>query len=194
MFRRPAILRPFFPGGRTGMQFTIVSVILWLGAITAVGTAIGGTHMDSEQFTRIIVTAAYITFFLVSYALVGFWLSTTKLPQWGARVMLLVILLCNVLVPWLAATIIMTGTAGYSHSDYWKTPLHYISPIGAGHAIAVIEDMNWIAVSFAFHLMVIFVFGLIAFDRSRRVRRKQLDAVRSTPLRRPEAEMATAEA
>ena len=185
MFRYPAILRPFFPGGRTGMQFTIVSIVVWVGAALAVGLAFGGGVLKDEQRVTIILSALYAALFVISYALIGFWLSTTKLPQWGARLMLFVILLCQTLVPFIAA-VIFTISPGH-HADHFKNPLLYVSPIGGIHALSDSDYTAWIAVTFGFHLMVIIIFGIIAVGRSRRIRSEQLETVRAMPLPEPSA-------
>ncbi len=190
MFRYPAILRPFFPGGRTGMQFTIISIVVWVGAALAVGLAFGGGVLKDEQRVTIIFAALYAALFVISYALIGFWLSTTKLPQWGARLMLFVILLCHTLVPFIAAVIFASGPG--HHADHLKNPLLYISPIGGIHALSDSSYTAWIAVTFGFHLAVIITFGNIAVDRSRRIQSEQLETVQAMPLRPPAAEMAQA--
>ncbi len=186
MYKLPSLVRIFFPGGRAGLQFTILSILFWFGLILIVSLGAFGGHIDKKEKATLIYAVTYAALFLISYALIGFCLSTTKMPQWGARMVLLAILFCNVCLPPFLMLITTSFDGGYV--DYGDNLLQYFSPIGAISALSDDRHLAKIAVSYFFHMILILVFGVIALARSAEVRRLQLAAMDAMPLKPPSPE------
>jgi ABC-type transport system involved in multi-copper enzyme maturation permease subunit len=186
MYKLPSLVRIFFPGGRTGLQFTILSIFFWFGLILIVSLGAFGGHMDSKEKATLGHAVTFAVLFLISYALIGFCLSTTKMPQWGARMVLLAILFCNVCLPPFLMLITTSFDEGYV--DYGDNLLQYFSPIGAINALSNDRHLAKIAVSYIFHMVIIIVFSVIALARSAGVRRLQLATMDAMPLKPPSPE------
>jgi ABC-type transport system involved in multi-copper enzyme maturation permease subunit len=183
MYNKPRPLRLFYPGGRTGVQFTIAAVAVWYGLILALGVfpSMDSLSHDAHMAT-VLAAMAYAAAFLVSYALIGFLLSTTSLPQWSSRTILFAILLSNMILPWFVALMTSIGETGRSVQD---SGVVYISPVGAMGALNRSPDskeFGWIAVSIIFHVAIVVVLGAIAIARAAVIRDRHMKAMAAMPL------------
>jgi ABC-type transport system involved in multi-copper enzyme maturation permease subunit len=180
MYGLPFPLRMYYPGGRSGVQFTIISVCVWFGLIMTAGMLFG---LRPDDWDVTWCSAIYAVAFLVSYALIGFWLSTTGLAQWASRIILVAIFFGNMVLPLLVGFITTIDVHGGNASD---SPLWYISPVGAIGALGGIgrnsEHAGFFMIPLVFHVVLMIIFGAFALQRSPQIRKKHLEAIAAMPL------------